>query len=34
MSVPLLYVYIFAAWTILVVLIGLVMRKKTDKEKS
>jgi len=33
MGIPLLYLYIFTAWALLVVLIGLVMRKTTDKEK-
>jgi len=34
MGVPLLYFYIFTAWALLVVLIGLIMRKTTDREKS
>lgn len=34
MGVPLLYLYIFAAWALLVLLIGLIMRKAPDKKKS
>ena len=34
MGVPLLYLYIFTAWILLVVLIGIIMRKTPDVEKS
>lgn len=34
MGVPLLYLYVFTVWALLVVLIGLIMRKIPDKEKS
>ena len=33
-GVPLLYLYIFSAWALLIVLIGLIMRKTPDKQKS
>lgn len=33
LDVPLLYLYIFTVWTLLVVLIGLIMRKTPDTEK-
>jgi hypothetical protein len=33
MGIPLLYLYIFTAWALLVVFIGLIMRKTPDREK-